>query len=161
MGIGRLVMAILMGEAVTAARKHPVQDDEDWLAYLIERMLRGAPTAQRFVEGNSGVGFVTFNFDTVIEDRLRKELQAVYRNLGIRTRHLNLDEAMKAGSDQDAEVARISGTHSQIAKQRRPKERETDGPARRGSHVTGTLSQQIDLRGRSRRLVVREQTLAR
>jgi predicted nucleic acid-binding protein len=30
----------------------------------------------------------------------------------VRTLHLNLDEAMKEGSDQNAEVARISGTHT-------------------------------------------------
>jgi DNA replication protein DnaC len=29
----------------------------------------------------------------------------------VRTRHLKLDEALKDDSDQDAEVARISGTH--------------------------------------------------
>jgi hypothetical protein len=42
-------------------------------------MCRGCPTAKHFVANNQAVRFVTFNFDTLIEQRLSGALTSAYR----------------------------------------------------------------------------------
>lgn len=79
MRIGRLVIAVLMAQAIWNARTQQPRGD-DWLGYVIERMRRGAPTSHHFANGNSRLRFVTFNFDTIIEARLFKAVSAIYRN---------------------------------------------------------------------------------
>jgi hypothetical protein len=80
MQIGRLVIAILMAEAAFNARGlPPANPADDWLAYVIEQMRAGAPTWQDFVAGNAGVRFVTFNFDSVIENALARAIRSIYQ----------------------------------------------------------------------------------
>jgi hypothetical protein len=79
MQIGRTLIALLLGLAIVKARTHSTAPAEDWLGYVIERMRRGAATPAEFAAGNAGVKFVTFNFDSVIEDRLSNAVRAIYR----------------------------------------------------------------------------------
>lgn len=68
--IGRTVIAVLMASAVSSIDKKRVDPKDDWLAVIFERMRRGASNFREFLDGNTEVRFVTFNFDSVIEDRL-------------------------------------------------------------------------------------------
>jgi hypothetical protein len=71
----------LMGVAMAAALLQPAHtgDGDDWLSYIIEEMRQGARTFPDFAKGNAGVRFVTFNFDSVIEDRLTNAAKAIYK----------------------------------------------------------------------------------
>ena len=75
MHIGKSMIACLMGLAV-AEKAGSKALDGDWLGYVIERML-GASTWQDFSKGNN-VKFVTFNFDSLIEQRLTRDLTHVW-----------------------------------------------------------------------------------
>jgi hypothetical protein len=76
--IAKAMIALLMAQAVMAAEEHRVSRVEDWLEKVFAEMAAGAATWQDFADGNA-VSFVTFNFDSVIEKRLRQELQRQYR----------------------------------------------------------------------------------
>jgi hypothetical protein len=81
MRIGHLLIAILMADSLLADLKRR-PGDQDWLGYIIERMRRGASrTWQEFANRNAGLRFITFNFDTVIETRLRDAFRAIFRGL--------------------------------------------------------------------------------
>ena len=43
-------------------------------------MHSGASNCEAFVQGNAEVRFVTFNFDSIIEERLEKALRNLYRD---------------------------------------------------------------------------------
>ena len=80
MRIGRHLIALLMANVIKNVgdlTKH--RGDHDWLGYIIDRMRRGAPTSRDFANGNSGVKFITFNFDTLVEQRLEHAIRAIYR----------------------------------------------------------------------------------
>ena len=83
--IGHEVIAALMGEAVRGRHNwNPgnVDPDEDWIGYLVGRMRSGAAgDPEGFCLGNK-IKFVTFNFDTVIEDTLASYLQSFYGSPG-------------------------------------------------------------------------------
>lgn len=81
MNVGKAVIAALMGKAVVEAQNsdHLPPEAQDWLGYVFRRMLAGARTYEEFAKRNSGVRFVTFNFDTIIENRLAKDFSAAYR----------------------------------------------------------------------------------
>ncbi len=68
--IGKAVTAALMAEAIAGAEDPLV--DKDWLLHIVQRMLDNASTWESFVENNAQVRFITFNFDTFIEDRLAR-----------------------------------------------------------------------------------------
>lgn len=74
--IGRYVIACLMADSMVRGKSG---EPELWLDYIIRRMYQGAPTFEAFMEGNQSVRFVTFNFDTYIEARLRTALISIYR----------------------------------------------------------------------------------
>lgn len=82
MKIGRAVIAGLMGRAI-ASQKAP-KPNEDWLGQIIEWMSTGANTRSAFEKGNSSVRFVTFNFDSNIENRLVRDVHWLYRSLDAR-----------------------------------------------------------------------------
>lgn len=86
MRIGRQVIAILMANAIKQLAV-PVRDrgatHDDWLGYIFERMREDAATWEQFQRGNADVRFVTFNFDTTIEDHFRAKLQAIYQGTAI------------------------------------------------------------------------------
>ena len=75
--IGKAVIAALMGQAIEQAPGH-LDVHDDWLGYVIERMREGTATWQRFNEGNANVRFITFNFDTVVEERLAKDIKRIH-----------------------------------------------------------------------------------
>lgn len=78
MRVGRALIAGVLGEIVLSKRLIPSKSDDDWLAYVIERMHRGAPTWEHFVGGNKNARFVTFNFDSIIEDRITAAVNQIY-----------------------------------------------------------------------------------
>lgn len=78
MRVGRLLLAILLGESRAGRPNDPPINGDDWLGYVFDQMLEGAPTAQAFAEGNANVRFVTFNFDSVIEQRLSADVRRAY-----------------------------------------------------------------------------------
>jgi hypothetical protein len=79
MKMGRYVMAALMAEAVQKAQDAQVEDD-DWLGYIFDKMAEGVDSFTSFATNN--VKFVTFNFDTIIEDRFRADLRRTFRDAG-------------------------------------------------------------------------------
>ena len=68
-----------MGRAVLRSAKKAVDNEQDWLADIIEEMRDGARTWRDFSNGNTDVTFVTFNFDSTIETRLRAAIKAIYQ----------------------------------------------------------------------------------
>ena len=76
MDIGKSMIASLMGLSIMEKEKTG-RAKEDWLGYVIQRMLERASTWNDFCEGNH-VKFVTFNFDSLIEQRLTRALTAVW-----------------------------------------------------------------------------------
>jgi hypothetical protein len=80
MKVGRALLAVMMAESVIGARKDAHKPEDDWLGYVIEQMSGGAPTCLDFASLNKEVRFVTFNFDTVIEERLERDMRAIYRD---------------------------------------------------------------------------------
>ena len=81
MKVGRALIALLLGN-----RFHRVSSPDslgaetaDWLGYIIGKMHSGAQDCGEFVQGNEEVRFVTFNFDSIIEDRLEKAILNLYR----------------------------------------------------------------------------------
>ncbi len=77
--VGRAVIAATMGEALLAARGESPDSRTDWLDYLIvDKMRPGAATVEEFATLNSGVTFVTFNFDSIVEDKLASYAARIY-----------------------------------------------------------------------------------
>jgi len=76
MKIGKYVIAALMGKAVQ--RFHKAQPHEDWLGYVFHKMREGVDSGKTFTENR--VSFVTFNFDTIIENRFRADLKSTFRD---------------------------------------------------------------------------------
>jgi hypothetical protein len=80
--IGHEVIAGLMNIAISRARAkaaaYSVNAEEDWISYLVDKMRGGARgKAAHFCEMNA-VQFVTFNFDSVLEERLRAAVRGLY-----------------------------------------------------------------------------------
>ena len=80
MKVGRALIALLLGRKLVEQRSPDSlgAGPTDWLGYIINRMQSGAPDCEAFVQGNTEVRFVTFNFDSVIEDRLEKAIRNLY-----------------------------------------------------------------------------------
>jgi hypothetical protein len=66
--IGRWFIAALMGREI-ATHYRKAKPDEDWLAEVAEHLLSGCSCPAQFVE-RTHLAFVTFNFDSVIENYL-------------------------------------------------------------------------------------------
>ena len=81
MKVGRALIAVLLGSKFSDV-KSPNSlgtGPPDWLGYIINKMQSGAKDCEAFVEGNAEVRFVTFNFDSIIEDRFDKAIRNLYR----------------------------------------------------------------------------------
>ena len=94
MKVGRALIAVLLGNHFHEVRSPDLLGGEatDWLGYIINKMQSGAPNCDTFVNGNTEVRFVTFNFDSIIEDRLEKAIRNLYRG----TSEKSLAEAIEA-----------------------------------------------------------------
>ena len=81
MKVGRALIAVLLGNHFHEVRSPDALGAEttDWLGYIINKMQSGAPDCDAFVQGNTEVRFVTFNFDSIIEDRFEKAIHNLYR----------------------------------------------------------------------------------
>ena len=81
MKVGRALIALLLGRRLNEVKRpHSLgAGPTDWLGYIINKMQSGAPNCDAFVEGNTQVRFVTFNFDSIIEDRLNNAICNLYR----------------------------------------------------------------------------------
>ena len=80
MKVGRALIALLLGRHFPNVRSPDALrgSPQDWLGYIIDKMQSGAPNCVAFVKGNAEVRFVTFNFDSIIEDRLEKAIRNLY-----------------------------------------------------------------------------------
>ena len=80
MKVGRALIALLLGSHFPDVRSPDslVTEPTDWLGHIIYKMWSGAPDCEAFVQGNAEVRFVTFNFDSIIEDRFEKALRNLY-----------------------------------------------------------------------------------
>lgn len=80
MRVGRALIALLLGRHFTEVESPDSLGAEptDWLGYIIKKMRSGAKDCEAFVEGNAEVRFVTFNFDSIIEDRFEKVIRNFY-----------------------------------------------------------------------------------
>ena len=80
MKVGRALIALLLASHFSkVSSPDALGGPRDWLGYIIEKMYSGAPNCEAFVRGNAEVRFVTFNFDSIIEDRLEKAILNLYR----------------------------------------------------------------------------------
>ena len=79
MQIGKSLIACLMGRAIQRTGR---AKSGDWLGYVVDRMLADAATWEEFCYGNR-VKFVTFNFDSLIEQRLSDDLRKVWANASL------------------------------------------------------------------------------
>ena len=81
MKVGRALIALLLGRRLNEVKPPRSLDagPTDWLGYIINKMQSGAPDCDTFVKGNTQVRFVTFNFDSIIEDRLNNAIRNLYR----------------------------------------------------------------------------------
>lgn len=81
--VGKTVIAALVGKAIKSHREpNPY---EDWLRYVVTRMRIGSDSPDTFVERNYQTRFVTFNFDTFIENKLPRFIHQTYGSPSIRT----------------------------------------------------------------------------
>ena len=96
--VGRALIALLLANHFPNVSSPDALGAQppDWLGYLIERMHSGASNCEAFVQGNAEVRFVTFNFDSIIEDRLDKALRNLYRGAA----EARLQTAVKAIQSQ-------------------------------------------------------------
>ena len=80
MKVGRALIALLLGSRFPGVISPDALGAEppDWLGYIINKMHSGARNCEAFARGNAEVRFVTFNFDSIIEDRLEKALHNLY-----------------------------------------------------------------------------------
>ena len=80
MKVGRALIALLLGSHIPEVRSPDSLGARppDWLGYIINKMHSGARNCEAFARGNAEVRFVTFNFDSIIEDRLEKALHNLY-----------------------------------------------------------------------------------
>ena len=80
MKVGRALIALLLAEYFPrVSSPDELGGSGDWLGYIIGKMKSGAPDCEAFARGNAEVRFVTFNFDSIIEDRLEKAIRNLYR----------------------------------------------------------------------------------
>jgi hypothetical protein len=81
--IGHEIIAAFIGQAARKAGDLGRCQDpsEDWLGYVTEHMRQGASRFADFVQGNRKLAFITFNFDSVIENRLLAAANGYY-NIG-------------------------------------------------------------------------------
>jgi hypothetical protein len=73
--IGRRLIALLLEQSLRNKFQLPGLED-DWFRYIFDRMSEGCSTFQDFMKNE--VIFITFNFDTIIEDRFRDILAATF-----------------------------------------------------------------------------------
>ena len=81
MRVGRALIALLLATHLSGVKSPDTlgAGPPDWLGYIIEKMQSGAKDCEAFAQGNAEVRFVTFNFDSIIEERLEKALRNLYR----------------------------------------------------------------------------------
>jgi len=76
--VGKRAMATLLYK--DEANAGPRSFDEDWMAFIFERMANDAPSMSAFAQ--NAVSFVTFNYDRYLEHRFIRGLVARYRVTG-------------------------------------------------------------------------------
>ena len=76
MRIGKSMIACLMGLAV--GKKAGIAREGGWLGYVIDRMMDGRVSSWQDLSEGNNVNFVTFNFDSLIEQRLTSVLKHIW-----------------------------------------------------------------------------------
>lgn len=87
MKTGKTVIAALLGKRFAAGLSAP-KIEENWLGFVIEKMASAAATYDAFEKGNPYVRFVTFNFDTIIEDELNRAIRTIFRQGSFPAEHV-------------------------------------------------------------------------
>ena len=75
---GRAVIAAEMGAALRSRVAIENVASEDWLGRILNWMRSEAQDFDQFIKGNEHVRFVTFNFDSIIEDRLLRDAKNAF-----------------------------------------------------------------------------------
>jgi len=68
--VGKAVIAGQMARAINGLPK----PSPNWIEIVVDRMAAGAANLDQFIRGNTGVEFVTFNFDSLIQQRIGANL---------------------------------------------------------------------------------------
>jgi hypothetical protein len=77
--LGRAVIAALLGREIANQRKRVPDPKLDWLRYLIGKSFEGGVhDVASYRERNAGLRFVTFNFDSMIEDKFHEALAQAF-----------------------------------------------------------------------------------
>src|SRR5262245_44873219 len=100
MRIGKLLIAALMGQAISG-QNWVLHYHGDWIQHIIVHMSRGTRRAADFANTAQNVHFITFNFDSVIEERSAQLLQRIY----------NGDEGLPTAIDS----IRVTHVHGHLA----------------------------------------------
>ena len=92
------IAGVLMACETKDVQKPDREIEGDWISYLIGLMGRGADNAEEFVSRNN-VSFITFNYDCVLERRLRDAMQMSY----------GLSEGQARGKLKDMNIVHMYG----------------------------------------------------
>jgi hypothetical protein len=97
--LGKGAIAGVLMDCETKDVRTPDREIEgDWISYIIGIMGRGVTNAEEFVSRNN-VSFITFNYDCVLERRLRDAMQTSYR----------LSEGHACGKLKDINIVHMYG----------------------------------------------------
>lgn len=80
MKVGKVLLAVLIGNAIAARRerKRSTPPDHDWIRHIIDEMSKGVSRAANFAGAAQNLSFITFNFDSVIEERAARLIRSIY-----------------------------------------------------------------------------------
>jgi len=76
--VGKLLIAALLGRDI---KKHKPTNpsDDDWIRELVQSISAGVPLATEFADiARKELRFVTFNFDSIIEERTAERIKATF-----------------------------------------------------------------------------------
>jgi hypothetical protein len=81
--VGKLLIAGLLGSAI--ARRTPIPaggtPNGNWIRHIIAFMARGISQAAHFASAARNVAFITFDFDSVIEERSVQVIRSIYNGV--------------------------------------------------------------------------------
>ncbi|HUK36987.1 MAG TPA: hypothetical protein VLV86_23895, partial [Vicinamibacterales bacterium] len=82
--IGKALIAILLAQAAATSVTGAREIGRDWLRRVAREMLAGASTWSDVLDGNRNLRFITFNFDSVIQQKVTLEAQRAFPSADVR-----------------------------------------------------------------------------
>jgi hypothetical protein len=131
MTIGRALIAALMGRHMATSQKRAA-DGNDWVTLIIRKMGKGASRAAAFTAAAKTVSFVTFNFDSIIEETAERAIRGMYR----------ADTPDDVNAAVAAVVTRVVHVHGRLPQ---PPARPLEDPSQQVLTVRGSLVNVIEL----------------